>query len=69
MADGILNRVSQNGFYGMLVLRVEQEKKFFGQISLKSIVYYCRLLGLNMSILKALRSPAFKKLILLSSDK
>lgn len=42
MADGILNRVSQNGFYGTLVLRVEQEKKFFGQISLEK---YCVLLS------------------------
>lgn len=33
MADGILNSVSQSGFYGTLVLRVDKRRKL-GQISL-----------------------------------
>lgn len=58
MAGGILNSVSQSDFYDTLVLRVEQEK-FFGQVNLESSIYYGLCLGLNKSILKALRGPAF----------
>lgn len=37
MAGGIQNGISLSRFCGTFVLRIEQEKKFFGHVSLKSM--------------------------------